>query len=256
MTDDDKAIAIALPGEWAIRKVLGPTLDEFGEDLKVLYAKGRDNIIAAARRKMPEKEDGKRANLRVARDVLWNGAFTDDEVCAEYFGGILAASRSKDGNNDDAIQFVDVIKSMSSNQLRLHYIIYRGLNDILITNGRKINVAQGSETQRCEIWFASVEIEQVIGLRLDTDPHVLHRLGLLWEYKTDIRMFNRQALPYFFVRPTSFGILLYAVAHNRLNEWRTFNSKAFGSLGEISMPKYFAETKDKLAAAVGLMHKS
>jgi len=50
-------------------------------------------------------EDGKAANLRVTRDVIWNGAVTDDEVCAEYFGGILAASRTEDGKDDSAIQF-------------------------------------------------------------------------------------------------------------------------------------------------------
>ena len=55
--------------------------------------------------------------------MIWNGAVTDDEVCAEYFGGILAASRTEDGKDDSAIQFVDCIKAMSAKQLHLHYAI-------------------------------------------------------------------------------------------------------------------------------------
>jgi hypothetical protein len=113
VSEEEKKIAIAVPGEWALQKVFGPALTEMGEDLKKLYAKGRDKLISAAFWKVRNPDDGKQANIRVTRDVLWNGAFTEDEVCAEYFGGILASSRSEDGKDDDAIQFVDAIKSLS-----------------------------------------------------------------------------------------------------------------------------------------------
>jgi hypothetical protein len=73
MPDGDKKIAITLPGEWVLQKVFGPALTEFGEDLKKLYAKGRDKLVAAAYRKIKDPEDGKQANLRVTRDVLWMG---------------------------------------------------------------------------------------------------------------------------------------------------------------------------------------
>ena len=255
MMKDEKGFSIALPGEWALRKVLGPTLEEFGEDLKALYSKGRDNIIAAASRKIKNSEDGKRANLRVARDVLWNGAFTDDEMCAEYFGGVLAASRSEDGTDDDAIQFVDVIKSMSSSQLRLHYIIYNRLNHNFVSTRRKINVGQGSEIQRCEIWFSTVEMEEHLRLRLDRDPNVLHRMGLLWQYKTDNFVKNNRTMPYFMVSPTVFGVLLYAAVHNKLGEWRAFNSIDFGELDGLKTPKYASETKEGLAIAAGLIER-
>lgn len=253
MAKEEKEFSVALPGEWALRKVLGPTLEEFGEDLKALYSKGRDNIIAAANRKIGSSEDGKRANLRIARDILWNGAFTDDEMCAEYFGGVLAASRSSDGTDDDAIQFVDVIKSMSSNQLRLHYIIYNTLNENFVSTRRKINVAQGKEIQNCELWFSTVEMEEHLDLRLDKDPNVLHRMGLLWQYKTDHYTKNNRSMPYFMVSPTVFGVLLYTAVHNKLEEWRAFNSVDFGTLDGLRTPKYASETKDGLAIAAGLV---
>ena len=252
MPEDEKRISLALPGEWAIRQVLGPTLTELGEDLRKIYATGRDNIFSAARRKIQNPNDEKTANLRVTRDVFWNGAYTDDEICAEYFGGILAASRSHDGQDDDAIQFVDVIKSMSSKQLRLHYVIYNALNKLFVCGDRSVNVGLGSEIQSRRVWFSSKELVIRLGLRVETDPNILHRVGLLSEYKTDIHMQGSKALPYFSANPTTFGVLLYAAAHNRLNEWRSFNHVDFGDFSDIVMPDYFAGTKDELAIAVGL----
>ena len=64
------------------------------------------------------RDDGKQANLGVSRDVLWNGAFSTESICAEYFGGILASSRSEDGKDDSAIPFVtdnaEMIRAMVS----------------------------------------------------------------------------------------------------------------------------------------------
>lgn len=85
---------------WAGKKLLGPTFDTIGDDLQKLYAAGRDRIIGRAAAKVDDLDDGRRANLRVARDVLWNGAFSESEVCVEYYAGLLAASRSVDGLDD------------------------------------------------------------------------------------------------------------------------------------------------------------
>lgn len=89
---DEKEVALSLPGEWALKKAFGPVLGELGEDMKKLYATGRDRIIAFGYNKISNVDDGKSANLRVTRDVFWNGSFTDEAICAEYFGGILASS--------------------------------------------------------------------------------------------------------------------------------------------------------------------
>jgi hypothetical protein len=54
MADDEKKISLALPGEWALQKVLGPVLTEFGDDIAKVYAKGRDKIVSAAYRKIED----------------------------------------------------------------------------------------------------------------------------------------------------------------------------------------------------------
>jgi len=251
MAEDEKKVSIALPGEWALQKAFGPALTEIGEDLKKIYAKGRDKLVAAAYRKIKNPEDGKQANLRVTRDVLWNGAFTDDEVCAEYFGGILASSRSADGKDDDAIQFVDVIKSMSAKQLRLHYTIYNCLNKLFVAAGTPVNVGQGTEVQAKQLWFAQMELTSRLGLKIETDLNILHRQGLLNEYKTDMhKLAEDKMLPYAMVKPTTFGVLLYATALNRLDEWRSFPSSDFGDFPDVVLPNFFAATLDELVKKV------
>jgi len=245
MVEGENKLAISLPWEWAAQKVLGPTLAEIGEDLRRVYAKGRDKLISAAFRKIPNPDDGKQANLRVTKDVLWNGAFTDDAVCAEYFGGILAASRSVDGKDDDAIQFVDVIKSLSSRQLHLHYAIYHSLNRQLVPIGKPVNVGKDSEIEKQSVWFLPDEL-RALDLRIDPDLNILYRLGLISQYRMDLYPVDNLALAYVSVHATTFGVLLYAAAHNRLADWRSFAEIDSGSFGEIGTPRSCASGLQEL----------
>ena len=197
MSEAEKEIAIAVPGEWALKKAFGPALTEIGEDLRKLYAKGRDKLITVAYRKIHDLNDGKQASLRVTRDVLWNGAFTEDEVCAEYFGGIFAASRSVDGKDDDVIQFVDVIKSLSAKQLRLHYVIYNSFNKLLVAARTPVNVGLDKEIQPKQVWFSSPELVETLSLKIETDLNILHRQGLLHQYRTSAHVVSEGVLlPY------------------------------------------------------------
>ena len=237
---EKKEMEISVPGEWAVKKLLGPVFSELGEDFKRLYALGRDKIIQVACRKTENIEDGKIPNLRVTRDVFWNGAFTDDEVCAEYFGGILASSRTDDGKDDSCIQFVDVIKSLSAKQLRLHYVIYNALNQILRKRNKAVDVAQGPEIQKVPIWLDSIELVHTHGLNIDTDFNILWRQGLIYEYKVDRKIIDTKSLSFSMIKPTTFGVMLYAAAHNKMAHWRTFPMLDFGNFEGISPPKFYA----------------
>ncbi len=252
MSEDEKKLAIALPGEWALHKIFGPALTEIGEDFKKLYAVGRDKIIAAACKKIEDPDDGKKANLRVMRDVLWSGAFTEDEVCAEYFGGVLAASRSDDGKGDDAIQFVDVIKSLSAKQLQLHYTIYNSLNKAFVAEDQRVNVGKGSEVTPKQVWFSSIELLDGLGL-LATDLNILQRQGLIYTYETNRHELNEgQEFSYANVNPTTFGVLLYAAVHDRLGEWRSFDQQNFGDFDDVLLPQHYALTLDGLLKSASL----
>ena len=238
--------AALVGGGWVAKKLLGPTLDAIGGDLQELYAAGRDRIISRAADKVDDLNDRKHANLRVARDVLWNGAFSESEVCVEYYAGLLAASRSADGVDDEAAPFVDAVKSLASRQLKLHYGLYRSLERIL------------------EEAHANGETFDVFGLhgRADVfivghDPHkssldlqVLQRNGLISEFATDSRRLTRNGRESFLffcrAKPTLFGITLYAAAHNQLEWWRAFGLRRFGELENVKPPKIYGRTLEEL----------
>ena len=235
-----------MAGAWVGKKVLGPTLDAIGNDLEKLYVAGRDRIIGRAAAKVDDLDDGRRANLRVARDVLWNGAFSESEVCVEYYAGLLAASRSMDGLDDQAAPFVDAVKSLASRQLKLHYGIYRCLERILEeahVNGETFDVFG---IQGCvDVFFVGHDQSKSA-----LDLQVLQRNGLISEFAFDRRTITREgreyALPFCRARPTLFGTTLYAAAHNQLDWWQAFGLRRFGEFGDVEPPKIYGRTLEEL----------
>ena len=233
-------------GGWVAKKLLGPTLETIGDDLQKLYAAGRDRIVCRAAEKVDDLNDGKCANLRVARDVLWNGAFSESEVCTEYYAGLLAASRSADGLDDEAAPFVDVVKSLASRQLKLHYSIYRSLERILEqahASGETFNVS--AIHGRMDVFFTGHDPHKSA-----LDLQVLLRNGLIAEFATDSEMITRKGrewlLSFCKAKPTMFGISLYAAAHNQLEWWQAFGLRSFGEFGDIEPPKIYGQTKEEL----------
>jgi hypothetical protein len=253
---DEKEVALSLPGEWALKKTFGPVLGEIGEDLKKVYSVGRDKIFIAGYKKIANKDDGKTANLRVVRDVFWNGSFTDEAICAEYFGGILASSRSEDGKDDSGVYYVDIIKSLSSKQLLLHYIIYTALNKILVANPAKSELNPGQETdlQRETMFLSTNEIFKILN---DDDfgrgLHALHAKGLIGDFQTGShKLKNGEQVPNLRVSPKSLGVQLFAVAHNRLSEWRKFAIINYGEFDDIESLKFYGQNIQELLDSAGI----
>lgn len=255
MTDKSDTSLSIVPGEWAVKKLLGPTLDEIGNDLQKLYSTGRDKIIAVAIRKSNVK-DGKKANLRVARDVFWNGSFTDEAICAEYFGGILASSRSTDGKDDRGVYYTDIIKSLSSQQLLLHYIIYHSLNKLwreMSSDKNRPNVGDANEIGQYHIWFATKEVEESGIISMEKDLIALNSKGLINDFEGKAHKLEEgREIPYTHVQPTTLGVQLYAVAHNKLAVWRQIPFEDFGEFPDIKVPTLFTFSIEELLVKAGL----
>jgi hypothetical protein len=252
MATEEIAITAGLAATaYVAQKLFGKTLEEMGDDLNRSYKSNRDKLLSKAAKKVRDPDDGATPNLRVARDVVWNGAVTDDEVCAEYFGGLLASSRSTDGKDDSALIYVDCIKALSSKQLHLHYIIYTALQDLLIKSGKDVNPGQGSEIGGQAVWMP-LNLVFAMGLRPDIDLNVLHRQGLLSAYSTNVKTHGSRALPYMSANPTTFGILLYAAAMNALPTWSQFGKIKLPVSDEIACASVYASTLEELSKITGL----
>lgn len=223
-------------------KLLGKVCETIGTDLDNLYKRGRDKIIDKASKKVKDIDDCQQANLRVARDVFMNGSYTDSEICAEYFGGALASSRSKNGEDDDAVNYLNTIKILSSKQLHLHYIIYNALNKLLVKSKHKINLAQERELRIQEIVFLHHELEIDLKLDVNKNLNVLYKEGLISSWEVNNIDNGDEFNNHIKVNPTLTGILLYCVAHNELNNWEGFSFKEFDDFEDLSIPKYFTDS--------------
>ncbi len=118
----------AVASKEVISKLLGPTAEYLGESTRDLIKKAAGNVtrifrVSCDKLKGDLAKPGQ-VHPRVMRGVVDEGRFVEDVFSAEYFGGVLASARTKDGKDDSAVPFVALVKSLSSFQIRLHFIVY------------------------------------------------------------------------------------------------------------------------------------
>lgn len=113
----------------ALTKIFGPTLDLYGGDLKdYLINRKKDNferICQNATEKIGDEIDNDGVvPPRVLEAIVSDGAVSDDPIWIEYFGGVLASSRTEDGKDDRGARIGKIIGRLSVFQIRAHYILY------------------------------------------------------------------------------------------------------------------------------------
>jgi hypothetical protein len=115
----------------AVEKILGPTAEYLGDQVKGLVEKSNVNVMrifGKAKVRLGDRIDQPgQVHPRVLRGIVSEGAFIEDELAAAYFGGILAASRSEDAGDDRGVSFLALVQNLSIYQIRTHYLYYRSL---------------------------------------------------------------------------------------------------------------------------------
>lgn len=129
--------AIGIAG--LVEKLLGPTFEYMGHGLLNLAEKRVANvskIFEKAAKKLGDKIDKPGSvSPRVLKEILSEGSFCDDELMAEYFGGVLASSRSEFSRDDRASTYLKLITELSSYQIRFHFITYITWRNLFISSG-------------------------------------------------------------------------------------------------------------------------
>jgi hypothetical protein len=116
-------------------KLIGPSMEYVGERIPIIIDKSIKKvpkttinilrILGHAIHISGSKCDNYGVvNPRVLRQIFDEGAFCEDELTSMYFGGILASSRNADFKDDRALNYLSLLSSMSSYQMRVHYMIY------------------------------------------------------------------------------------------------------------------------------------
>jgi len=111
----------------ALQKLLGPTAEYLGDGLRYLTRRRIENIgriFQKAGAKLGDRiEAPGEVPPRVLKTVLNEGSYCDDELAAEYFGGVLASSRTDTGRDDRGARIGKLLDGLSTYQIRAHYLI-------------------------------------------------------------------------------------------------------------------------------------
>lgn len=167
-----------------LTKLLGPTADYLGNETQNLVIKcniNLENIFKIAMRKLGSRLDqGGTVSPRVLKHVYDDGRFCEDRLAAEYYGGILATSRSGINRDDRGVPLLAVIKDLSVYQLRFHYIVYSAVNRIF--NGTSFNLGDRSDCRKMRVFLPNRVISKAMDFTATENAdeilgHVLFGLG-------------------------------------------------------------------------------
>jgi len=130
-------------GKDGLNKMLGPTADYLGESLRDFAQKRAQNvgkIFGNAEKKLGQKiEQPGQVPPKVLKTIINEGSYSDDEIAVEYFGGILASSRTEQGRDDRGARIGKILDGLSVYQIRTHYIVYTLVRKIFKDSGYKFN---------------------------------------------------------------------------------------------------------------------
>lgn len=231
MVDPITALAAAWISKEGVQKLLGPSADYLGGEIKNLVEKSHRNlssIFRSAERKAGQKLESPGAiNPRVLKHVLDEGRFVEESLFAEYFGGVLASARTSDGLDDRGSYYAQIVQGMSIYQLKFHYMFYYLMWNI--AKGKALDLNSSRDRHKMELITPVAILEDTFDLRKPEEgmPIVAHslaglsRLGLIgddWRFespeslKTHGFKVNSHS---FVVTPTLTGIELFTWAHGK-----------------------------------------
>lgn len=134
-------------------KILGPSADYVGGEVKNFVQKcnvNLDNIFIRAQKKLGNRiEEEGQVSPRVLKHVIDEGRFCEDSIVADYYGGIIASSKSEIERDDRGVAVLAVIKSLSVYQLRLHYLFYSLVYNMWKGKGKNL----GTERSEMSIYI-------------------------------------------------------------------------------------------------------
>jgi hypothetical protein len=233
----------AIGGAKIVEKILGPTSEYIGEQLKewtVKRVNNTANIFKNAEKKLGDKiNDVGKVPPKVLKGILEDGAWCEEELQVEYFGGVLASSRTGISRDDRGAYFVSLISRLSTYQLRTHYLFYHLIKHLF--DGEEININDGSKWYDLQLFltfndfFNAMDFtKEEVTNRSNIMSHVIWGLkkeDLLADFsfgKTEYiqKTFKGATEPGILFVPTTIGVELFmwAYGHGQENNNNFFKS--------------------------------
>ena len=168
-----------------ITKLLGPTAEYLGEGLKDLTRRRVESIgkiFSNASRKLGNQLDVPgQVPPRILRTVMNEASYSEDSLVLEYFGGVLASSRTEIGRDDRGTRLMKVVDNLSAYQIRTHYLLYSTIAMLFVNSGRRFGTTQNRRQLGVflpfEGYFESMMFSQTEWKNPQILHHIWHGLG-------------------------------------------------------------------------------
>jgi hypothetical protein len=142
-----------------IVRFLGPSVDVWANHFKQwnqgLFEQRAENVNrvleAADRKRGTPIENAGGIHPRVLKEILDDGSFVEDELMADYFGGVLASSATGVSRDDRGASMAKLVTELSTFEIRLHFVMYRAFKEVF--DGSTRNVGVKSDCEKMELFF-------------------------------------------------------------------------------------------------------
>jgi hypothetical protein len=205
-------------------RLLGPPADVYGD----FFAERASARVERRRKRLAERALAKAqdksgaVNARVAVRIIQDASMTDNEILVEYLSGVLASSRTPDGQDDSGISWSSLLSTMSSVQIRAHFLLYREWAELLHEHG--IDLSRDWARRNVSLWVEYGEFERALNIVRASSllQHALTGLarnGLIedhdWGPRTEAHLVNSPYDEVVVAVPSIAGFELYGWAQGR-----------------------------------------
>jgi hypothetical protein len=226
-------LGTAMGSAKVLEKILGPTAEYIGTGVRTWTERRVQNVARvfriAADRLGEKVETPGAVPPKVLKNVLQEAAFSEDELTAEYFGGVLASSRSQVARDDRGAAFATLVGRLTSYQIRAHYLFYLAVRRVLSGSGE--NLAVNTGRTRCRLFIPFDSYYAAMDFTATEDfgtilPHCMFGLSKEGLIEADFQFGSSESLrPYYqaaeesgiLFAPSFLGVELFLWAHGHGN---------------------------------------
>ena len=185
-----------------VSRILGPTADYLGGELKEFTQRRMENvgrIFSNAEDKLGDRLNNPgQVPPKVLKTVINEGSYSDDQIAVEYFGGVLASSRTEVSRDDRGARMAMMIDSLSAYQIRTHYLIYSTISELFSNSANSFSLSEDRDEMQLFMPFqgyaAAMEFTQQEWNNPQILTHIFHGLGVDGLIADSWQFGNRESL--------------------------------------------------------------
>ena len=163
-----------------VAKLLGPTADYLGEGLRDFTQRRIENIgkvLSNASKKIGSQlEKPGQVPPRILKAVINEASYCEDPLVLEYFGGVLASSRTESGRDDRGVRLAKVVDNLSAYQIRTHYLLYSTIATLFSSSGIQFGTTDARKQLQVFLPFKGYGESMMFSLEEWDNPQIMHHI--------------------------------------------------------------------------------